>query len=233
MPQAILFDLDSTIIANNATSSDCWRGICQRFINRLPGFEADQLYSEIRKSGDSFWSDPERHRSGRLNLYSTRRLIVSKAFDVLNINDGKLTEELADTYTVEREESMKLVPGAIETLTHFRNIGHKLALVTNGASEFQRAKIDRFNLAPFFHHILVEGEFGHGKPEKQVFISVLEKLDTKPDDAWMVGDDLERDIAGANNAGVFSIWVDREGKGLLENSPVIPDRIIRSITELV
>lgn len=48
----------------------------------------------------------------------------------------------------------------------------------------------------------------------------------------MVGDDLQRDIAGAQALGLFTIWVDWRSAGLPESSPVRPDRIIRSINEL-
>jgi len=36
----------------------------------------------------------------------------------------------------------------------------------------------------------------------------MEKLSVRPEQAWMVGDDLARDIAGAQDAGIFSIWHD-------------------------
>ncbi len=233
MPEGILFDLDSTIIANDAESGDCWRGICERFITHLKGFEAGQLFAAIEQNRNWYWSNPERHRRGRLNLFAARREIVSLAFDRLGIADKKLAAEIADAYSNEREETIELVPGAIDILTHFRNLNFKLALVTNGSSEMQRAKIERFKLARFFHHILVEGEFGRGKPEKQVFLSALRNLRAAAVDAWMVGDDLERDIAGAQSAGLYAIWVDWKGTGLPESTKVKPDRTIRTISELV
>lgn len=233
MPEAIIFDLDDTIIANDAESGDCWRGICEGFITRLKGLEAGQLFAAIERSENWYWSDPERHRRGRLNLFATRRKVVELAFDRLGISGTKIAEELAEAYSDEREETIELVPGAIDTLTHFRNLNCKLALVTNGSSEIQRAKIERFKLARFFHHILVEGEYGKGKPEKDVFLSALRNLGTASVDAWMVGDDLERDIAGAQSAGIYAIWVDWRGRGLPESTGVKPDRTIRTISELV
>ncbi len=233
MPEAILFDLDSTIIANDAASGDCWWGICRRFADRIDGYEAGQLFVAIRQADDWFWSDPGRHRRGRLNLLNTRREVVLIAFDRLGITDKNIAEELADIYSIERDETMELVPGAVDTLTYFRTINRKLGLVTNGASDIQRAKIERFKLARFFHRILVEGEFGQGKPEKKVFLSILKKLETPPVDAWMVGDDLERDIAGAQAAGIYAVWVDWKGQGLPQTTRVKPDRIIREISELI
>jgi len=205
VPEAILFDLDDTLISYQITPDDCWRGICQRFTPRLKGYEADQLFSAIRQAGDWYWSDPERHRRGRLNLFNARREYVALAFENLGVRDKKVGQELADTYSTEREEMAILIPGAIDTLAHFRNINCKLGLVTNGASDMQRAKIERFKLAGFFHQILVEGEFGKGKPEKQVFLSILDKLETPPGDAWMVGDNLVQDITGAQNAGIYTV----------------------------
>jgi putative hydrolase of the HAD superfamily len=53
-----------------------------------------------------------------------------------------------------------------------------------------------------------------------------------PEDVWMVGDNLEWDVAGAQAVGITGIWVDFLSKGLPESGPVQPDRIIYSITQL-
>ncbi len=58
-------------------------------------------------------------------------------------------------------------------------------------------------------------------------------LDVKPQQAWMVGDDLKRDIAGAKQAEIYAIWCDYENKGLPEGSNINPDKIIRDIAELL
>ena len=79
---------------------------------------------------------------------------------------------------------------------------------------------------------MVEGEFGAGKPDESIFSTTLNELAVSPTQAWMVGDDLQRDIAGAHSLGIFAIWVDWRGNGLPESSTIKPDYIIRSITEL-
>ena len=58
-------------------------------------------------------------------------------------------------------------------------------------------------------------------------------LGASPENAWMVGDDLKRDILGANHAGIFSVWIDRQNKGLPDDPPAHPDRTVTSISELV
>ena len=49
----------------------------------------------------------------------------------------------------------------------------------------------------------------------------------------MIGDDLNRDILGAQNVGVFSVWNDWRKKGLPDNTSIKPDRTITAISELV
>jgi putative hydrolase of the HAD superfamily len=154
------------------------------------------------------------------------------AFSSLGIDAPEVARDLADAYAEMREERARLFPGAIDTIQYFRNRDIWLGLVTNGASGMQRGKLERFGLGPYFDHILIEGEFGAGKSDESVFRHMLGQFSVAAKDAWMVGDDLQRDISGAQALGLFTIWVDWRGNGLPESSPIKPDRIIRSINEL-
>jgi len=97
----------------------------------------------------------------------------------------------------------------------------KLALLTNGAGESQRVKSIDLDL-PAFPICLIEGELGYGKPTGRFLKWPWKKLSVRPEQAWMVGDDLARDIAGAQDAGIFSIWHDYGKTGLPEDSKVKP-----------
>jgi putative hydrolase of the HAD superfamily len=200
-PKAILFDLDDTIIAFSTVSGRLWKDLCKRFTPHVDGLDAEKLLEAIDKSRNWYWDDPDRHRRGRLNLFVARRELVSLAFSDLGIDDTETANRLADAYSTEREEAVTLFTGAIDTLKYYRNKGLKLALVSNGGSELQRKKIDRFNLEPFFDCITIEGELGVGKPDERIFLHTLEKLDVSTTEAWMIGDDLERDVAAAQKLG--------------------------------
>jgi putative hydrolase of the HAD superfamily len=192
----------------------------------------EELLDAIDKARNWYWGDLERHRQGRLDLMATRRKIATMAFSLLGIDAPDVAHDLADAYAVTREGKARPFPGAIDTIQHFRDRGVRLGLVTNGGSEMQRGKLERFGLEPYFDCILIEGEFGVGKPDERVFGHVLEQFNVAAEDAWMVGDDLQRDISGAQALGMLTIWVDWRGNGLPQSSLVIPDRIIRSIAEL-
>jgi putative hydrolase of the HAD superfamily len=180
-----------------------------------------------------FWSDLERHRRGRLNLKQARQEIVSAALLRLNIDAPALVGEIADAYTVAREATVQPVPGAIETLRSLRDQGVRLALITNGSAEVQRGKIERFGLVSLFDCILIEGEFGIGKPDEQIYRSALDQLKVTSEETWMIGDNLEWDVAAPQRLGIVGIWLDRTGSGLPVSSPVRPDRIIRTLSDLL
>jgi putative hydrolase of the HAD superfamily len=123
-------------------------------------------------------------------------------------------------------------PNAIATLRHFRAQGIRLALLTNGASAPQRRKIEQFKLAPLFDCILIEGEFGVGKPDERVYRHALQQLNAQPHETWMVGDRLEWEVAAPQRAGIAGIWVDHKQVGLPPNSTIQPDHIVQNISEL-
>jgi len=73
-----------------------------------------------------------------------------------------------------------------------------------------------------------------GKPSPAYFEAALEALDAEPELTWMVGDDLESDIAGAQRFGLKTVLL-RTGKfrpDTLERSTVVPDAVLSSIAYL-
>ena len=233
LPKAILFDLDDTLLRYGIAPEEAWREACRIAAEETKTFKTEELLSLINEVREWYWSDPERHRTGRLNLHGARIAIVRMALERLSRDDEKIAVAVATTYSNLREESLGLFPDTEDALRKLIRKGVELALVTNGAGEIQRAKIERFRLARYFNACLIEGELGYGKPDPRFFEMALSKLKSAPSQSWMVGDDLERDIAGAQNKGIFSIWHDYDKKGLPENSRIKPDRIIKSISEVL
>ena len=159
------------------------------------------------------------------------KALVSSAFSRLGVDLPQLAGEMAVAYSECRDEGPRLYAGGIETLRHLREDGARLALVPNGDGQGQRAKIDRFGLGPLFDYIQIEGEFGVGKPDQRVYLNVLRQLDVRPQEAWMVGDNLEWEVAAPQRLGIFGIWFNPWTSGLPSESTVHPDRIIRALPE--
>jgi putative hydrolase of the HAD superfamily len=233
LPPAILFDMDDTILAYDAGADDVWRRVCAAGEGRGCGCRAGELFAAICAVRDWYWADAERHRRGRLDLQGARREIVRAAFERLSLVPGELADELADSYSTQREEAVRPFPGACETLAALRRTGIGMALITNGHPSLQRRKIDAFGLEPYFDCILIEGEFGCGKPDERVYHHALACLGIEPRQAWMVGDNLEWEVAVPQRLGLYAVWVDAYRKGLPPGTPIRPDRTIHSLTELL
>ena len=229
----MLIDLDDTIIDDTGSMEQCWVEVCDRAATSLDGMTGERLFAAIDARRDWFWSDPDRHREGRLQLRETTVRIVTVGLTDLGIDSPDLAREIGETYRDVRDERLALFPGALDTLAALREAGVRLAMITNGATEPQRAKIERFELAGYFDCIIVEGEFGAGKPERRVYEHALESLGVAPDQAWCIGDNLEWDVAAPMALGVYGIWHDPQQTGLPADTPVEPDRIVHSLSELV
>ncbi len=158
--------------------------------------------------------------------------IVEFALERLGRPAPELAAAVARDYAARRRTAMRLFPDSLACLTELRRRGIPLALVTNGDATQQRDKIERHDLARFFDAILVEGEFGVGKPDEAVYRHVLKALGMTPDEALMVGDHLEWDVGAPQRLGLTGVWMDRGGVGLPHGSAVQPHRIIRSLDEL-
>jgi putative hydrolase of the HAD superfamily len=65
-----------------------------------------------------------------------------------------------------------------------------------------------------------------------VYTQALAAVGIAPADAWMVGDNLEWDVAQPQRQGIYAIWVDVRRRGLPAGHPVQPDRIIHKLSEL-
>lgn len=199
----------------------------------LRGHPPTQVLAAIQRISSAWWSDPERHRTGRLDLAGTRRQNVGEALKSLAIEDDDLTGRIVEDFERRRFAGLRLFPGARQTLDHFHAADVSMALVTNGDSIGQRAKIERFDLARYFACILIEEEFGVGKPDPRVFQHALDELGVSAQEAWMVGDRPEWEILPAQRLGLRAIWVDIAGQGMKPGVEIEPDRVIRSIIELV
>ena len=232
VPEAILLDMDDTILASRQASQECWMYLCNRHAPRINGLTPQKLFTAISGSIQWYWKDPQRNNWGRIHPIQAYRRVVRHAFHHMGIDASEKAHELADAFHMKRSQMIQPFPGAIEALRHFRDTGIQLALITNGSKKMQRLKINKFKLDRFFECVLIEDEFGAGKPDERVFRHVLEQLHVSAQNTWMVGDNLACDVEGPQRLGIFSIWNDFERSGLPDNATVCPDKVIYSLSEL-
>jgi putative hydrolase of the HAD superfamily len=236
LPRAMLIDMDDTILSAYGRPEIAWNTIANEFASELAPLPPEEVAAAVLRYARDFWAGAE--PAWRLKLGEARRVTVKGGFAALAAAGHRslpdeLAVRLADRFTSYREEEIFVFPGAHEAIDKLKELGVKLALVTNGAADMQRAKVERFALGHRFDHIQIEGEHGFGKPEERAYLHAMEALGVRAADTWMVGDNLEWEVVTPQRLGIYAIWIDVHGQGLPEGSDVRPDRIIRSLTELL
>jgi putative hydrolase of the HAD superfamily len=229
--KALLVDLDDTLLDYSGGVDDSWTSACTTCIEGHP-LDAATLVAAVAESRRWFWDDPVRQRRERVNMLLAWQRIVEHALGGLGVVREGLAATIAREFASRRREFMRLFPESLACLESLRQRGIGLALVTNGDATQQRDKIERHDLARFFDVIVIEGEFGAGKPDEAVYQHALKGLGIAPAAAWMVGDHLEFDVAAPQRLGLRGVWVDRDGRGVPSGSAVRPDHIIGSLSEL-
>lgn len=253
-PKVILFDLDDTLVVDEAAVMDSLRAVCAGASRRI-GVETERLHHAVLLHARHLWrSSPTfaychamgigsweglcasfvGEGAGLANLRewapTFRRSAWQGALAEVGARDARCAEELAENFIHERATRYRPFPEALVTLAALRR-DLALGIVTNGVPDLQWGKIERAGLTPYFDVVTVSAQVGFGKPDPRVFAVSLAQLGALPGEVVMVGDSLERDVAGARNAGIAAIWLNRAGR---EESPggARPDLQIRSLQQM-
>jgi putative hydrolase of the HAD superfamily len=123
-----------------------------------------------------------------------------------------------------------LYPEVAETLSVLERRGLVLSVISNFDSRLIGI-LEGLGAAHWFEHIFVSSRVGYAKPDRQIFQTALERHGLEAGDALHVGDSEEKDLLGANRAGLKGVLVERNGAGNSNLSPRITS--LRSIPSLL
>jgi putative hydrolase of the HAD superfamily len=252
--ETVLFDLDETLIEEEASNDASALAACA-IAHRSHRVDVRTMLTALRARSRELWlAGPAvqycrdigiSSREGlwgaftgaEPNLAILRQWIPGYRVDAwagalaaVGIADGALARELADFFLADRKSRHVVFPESRPVLDALQS-RVKMGMITNGASDIQRAKIDGSGLASYFDTILVSGEEGFGKPKPEIFRLAIDRLGVDEASAVMIGDSLARDIAGAAGVGIKSVWVNRVGLAATGGFPT-PDAEMRDLAGL-
>jgi putative hydrolase of the HAD superfamily len=98
-------------------------------------------------------------------------------------------------------------PEALTGLVRLRESGWTIGIVTNGASDIQRAKLTAVGLADLVDGVAVSGDLEIRKPDRELFELAATRCGTNLVGGWMTGDNPAGDIGGGREAGLRTIWL--------------------------
>lgn len=92
------------------------------------------------------------------------------------------------------------------------NQQYPIGFLTNGFSEIQRWKAEKFGLYEFGDHYVISEDVGHMKPSKEIFRFATTKVQCPADSIIYIGDSFVSDIQGASDYGWYTGWFNREAQ---------------------
>ncbi|MEH7124860.1 MULTISPECIES: YjjG family noncanonical pyrimidine nucleotidase [unclassified Bacillus (in: firmicutes)] len=220
--EIILFDVDNTLLDFSMAEIKALHNAFVEF--GLPTGLSDYKasYEEINRI---LWSELEQ------GLITISELGVERFRRLFLKNDLEINAELfSSVYLGLLCEEIHLVNGAVELCENLTD--HRLAIITNGFTEVQSARIGSSPLRNTFEQVIISEETGFQKPEKGIFDYAFSKLQiTEKAKVLMVGDSLTSDIQGGINYGIDTCWFNPH---LKENDIGIkPTYEIRELTDLI
>jgi putative hydrolase of the HAD superfamily len=187
-PRGVVFDLDDTLYRERRFALSGYRAVAAHAAARL-GADADAAW--------------------RVLVGALRRGERAVAFQRLCDTMGwppAVAEELRLVYRG-HVPSLRL-PATARRVLHALRPTWRIAVLTNGPPGIQQRKVAALGLGPLVDAVVYAEEIvPGGKPAREAFDAAVDRLGVRPSRCVVVGDDPERDIAGARRAGLRAVRV--------------------------
>ena len=218
MIKAVIFDLDNTLVDFFHVKKMAVRAAVNAMLDAGLGESFEEAYRHVMK------------------IYDTEGIEYQEIFDKFLIErygeiDHKMLAAGVVGYRKARDAALVLYPHVTNTLTTLAKRGIKLGIITDAPVKQAWLRLCYLNLHHLFDAVVVTEELGELKPSPLPFHKALNVLDVKPEEALMVGDWPERDMVGAKNVGIRTVYAkygDTHSTG-----PSGADHEIDDISELI
>ena len=138
------------------------------------------------------------------NHEEIRRLSFERTLEIIGRPDREMAAHLNKVYLKHRFEDTELYPDVVPAFDQLAP-HYKLGLLSNGNSYPERCGLEaRFAFVIFSQDVQIE------KSDRRIFEITAQQAGCALNELLHVGDSLKNDVAGANAAGVRSVWLNRD-----------------------
>jgi len=213
-----LFDLDDTLLDHRGADHAA-AGVLHKI--HAASKSHDEFLISWKQAQDRHY---KRYYAGEISFQEQRRARIREVL-AQQMEDVE-ADNLFDDYLKAYQENWRLFDDVLPCLDKLSSF--RLGIITNGDGAQQRRKLKKFGLADRFDCIVISGECGLSKPNKEIFLSACNLMKEDPTNAVYVGDRYDLDAVASRAAGLIGIWLDRASARTDEHA--LP--IITSLAEL-
>ncbi|MEU0781437.1 HAD family hydrolase [Streptomyces sp. NPDC006173] len=223
---AVVWDIDDTIFDYTAADRAGMRGHLEAE-GLLDGHTSvEQALGRWREITDAQWA---RFSAGETDWQGQRRDRV-RVFLGERLSDAD-ADAWFDRYVTHYESAWTLFPDVLPVLDLLVG-SHRHAVLSNSSLLVQDRKLRVLGVHDRFESILCAAELGVSKPAAAAFHAACDALRLPPHRVAYVGDHPEIDGRGAAEAGLLSVWIDRDGAHIAADGPPTGPHRIASLAEL-
>lgn len=235
--RAVIFDLGYTLM--HAVAPDMWPEVIRRGNQALTDYlcslgvlnDCDTLMLEFNQRLRQYYAERDEQMIETSTFLVLKELLAEKGYT--NISGAIIRDSLDAHYAV-TQKNWKLEKDTLACLKTLQQGKYKMGIVSNAGDDRDvQQLVEKFKLDPFFDIVLTSAACGNRKPHQRIFELALGYFNIQAEEVAMVGDRLDADILGANQMGIYSIWITRRVENPPEGElPVQPRATIKSLGEL-
>jgi putative hydrolase of the HAD superfamily len=221
----IFFDLDKTLWDFDTNSSQALTELFIKYNLSTFNVSCPAFIKSFKIQNDQHW---DAYRKNLIDQQTLRLQRFHKTLLEFNINDNQLCSSIAEDYIIYAPSKTNLIPYTLEVLSYLKE-KYELHIITNGFAEVQFKKLANYNIRHYFKEIITSERSGYKKPEQLIFEYSLKQVSARGHETLMIGDDLEVDVLGAQNAGMDQVYFNPQKTGHNES----PTYEIACLSELI
>lgn len=235
--QGILFDLGNTLLHFDGDTAEMIaradRALAESLSSSGLEFNKNQFVREFRHRLSTY----HQVREEDLIEHTTERILeqVLADFGFANVEDSIIQEGLKKLYHVSQNHWIP-EKDALPTLETLKQRGCRMGIISNAGDDADvQLLVDKANIRPYFDFIITSAVCGFRKPDSKIFQHALDKWGYSAAQTAMVGDTLHADILGANQIGIYSVWITRRADRPDNNANqqnIFPNATIHTLAEL-
>jgi 2-haloalkanoic acid dehalogenase type II len=208
---ALLFDLGGTLIYFDGGWPEVMQAADHELVAHLQSqglqLDTEQFVAEFRNRLGEYYAQRDSEFIEYTTALILRTLLADHGHN--HVTPEMLRPALKRLYAVSQAH-WRPEADTLSTLEKLRRAGYRMAIISNaGDDDDVQTLVDNAGIRSYFDFVLTSAACGIRKPNPRIFELALKQWGISHKRAAMVGDTLGADILGANNAGVYSIWVTR------------------------
>jgi|SRR5699024_2748804 len=196
----LFFDLDDTLWDFQRNSALTLAYIFKK--RNLP-IDLAEFLPVYRPINEAYW---RRYREEEIDKTSLRLGRLTDTFNTLRREvSSELVIQLSEDYNRHLADFNHLFPETIPTLSYLSK-RYRLHILSNGFGAGQRMKMKNSGIDAFFDSVTTPDDSGVKKPDPLIFEKALAKGKAEKESSVMIGDNVEVDVRGAEQAGFYPIY---------------------------